>query len=39
MRKVIIALMMSAAFIISGISVTTFTSGQLVPSAWANGGD
>jgi hypothetical protein len=39
MRKVIIALMLSAAFIVSGISATTFTTGQLSSSAWAEGGE
>jgi hypothetical protein len=38
MRKMIIALMISAAFIVSGISATTFSSGQLTTSAWADGG-
>jgi hypothetical protein len=37
MRKLIIALMISAAFIVSGISAPTFTSGQLTSSAWADG--
>jgi hypothetical protein len=37
MRKLIIALMISAAFIVSGISATTFTSGQLTSSVWADG--
>jgi hypothetical protein len=38
MRKLIITLMISAAFIVSGISAT-FTSGQLTSSAYAQGGD
>jgi hypothetical protein len=38
MRKLIIALMISAAIIISGISATTFSSGQITTSAWAEGG-
>jgi hypothetical protein len=38
MRKVIIAILISAAFIVSGISGTTFTSGQVTSSAWAEGG-
>ena len=38
MRKVIIALMISAAFIISGISATTLTNGQFTSSASADGG-
>jgi hypothetical protein len=37
MRKLIIALTISAAFIVSGISATTFTSGQLNSSVWADG--
>jgi hypothetical protein len=39
MRKLIIALMISAAIIISGISATTFSSGQIIPSASAECGD
>jgi hypothetical protein len=39
MRKIIMALMISAAFIVSGISATTFTGGQLTSSAYAQGGD
>ena len=38
MRKMIIALMISAAFILSGISATTLTNGQLTSSASADGG-
>ena len=38
MRKLIIALMISAAFIVSGISATTFSDGQLSRSVWAEGG-
>jgi hypothetical protein len=38
MHKVIIALIVSAAFIVSGISATTFSSGQLTNSVWAEGG-
>jgi hypothetical protein len=38
-RKLIIALLISAAFIVSGISATTFTSGQFTSSAFADGGD
>jgi hypothetical protein len=37
-RKAIIALMISVAFIISGISATTFSSGQLTTSVWADAG-
>jgi hypothetical protein len=39
MRKLISALMISAALIVSGISATTFTGGQLTSSAWADGSD
>ena len=39
MRKLIIALMISAALIVSGISATTFSCGQLISSAWAEGGE
>jgi hypothetical protein len=38
MRKLIIALMISAAFIVSGISATTFSSGELTTCVWAEGG-
>ena len=38
MRKLIIALMISAALIVSGISATTFTSGQFTSGASADGG-
>jgi hypothetical protein len=38
MRKMIMALLISAAFVISGISATTFSTGQLTSSAWACGG-
>jgi len=38
MRKLIIALMLSAALIVSGISTTTFSTGQLMSYAWADGG-
>jgi len=38
MRKLIIALMISAALIVSGISATTFSSGQLTSGVWASGG-
>jgi hypothetical protein len=38
MRKLMIAVIISAAFIISGISATTFSAGQLSESAWAEGG-
>ena len=37
MRKMIIALLISAAFIVSGFSATTFSSGQLTNSVWAEG--
>jgi hypothetical protein len=39
MRKLIIALMISAAFIVSGISATTFSNGQVITSAWAETGE
>jgi hypothetical protein len=39
MRKAIIVLVISAAFILSGVSATTFTSGQLTSTAWAEAGD
>jgi hypothetical protein len=38
MRKLISVIMISAALIVSGISATTFSSGQLTHSAWARGG-
>jgi hypothetical protein len=37
MRKLITALMISAALIVSGVSATTFTSGQLSSIACADG--
>jgi hypothetical protein len=39
MRKVVMALVFSAAFIFSGISATTFATGQFTSSASADGGD
>jgi hypothetical protein len=39
MRKLIIALMISAALIVSGISATSFSSGQITTSAWAESGN
>jgi hypothetical protein len=39
MRKVMIALVISAAFLVSSVSLATFTSGQLTSSAWAEGGE
>jgi hypothetical protein len=38
-RKLIVALMISAALIVSGISATTFSSSQLTSTAWASGGE
>jgi hypothetical protein len=38
MRKLVIALMISAAFIVSGLSATTFSTGQSTASAWAEDG-
>ncbi len=39
MRKALIALVISAAFMVSGISTTSFSSGQLTTSAWAEDGN
>ena len=39
MRKMLIAMIISVAFIMSGISVTTFSTGQFASSAWADSGD
>jgi len=39
MRKVIITIVISAVFIISGISGATFSSGQVASNAWAEDGD
>jgi hypothetical protein len=39
MRKLIIALMISAALIVSGISATSFSSGQITTSVWAESGN
>jgi hypothetical protein len=38
MRKIIAILIVSAAFIVSGISATTFSSAQLTSSVWAEDG-
>jgi hypothetical protein len=38
MRKLITALMISAALIVSGVSATTFSTGQLPSGAWAGNG-
>jgi hypothetical protein len=38
MRKMIMALLISAAFVVSGISATTFSTGQLTGNVWASGG-
>jgi hypothetical protein len=38
MRKLMIAVIISAAFIISGISATTFSAGQLTSTAAADAG-
>jgi hypothetical protein len=38
MRKLIIALMISAMFVMSGISTTMLSNGQITSSAWAGGG-
>jgi hypothetical protein len=39
MRKAIVVCIISVAFIISGISATTFSGGQLVSNVWAEDGD
>jgi hypothetical protein len=39
MRKIVMALVISAALILSGISGTIFTTNQVTSSAWASGGD
>jgi hypothetical protein len=39
MRKIIMAVLISAAFVVSGLSVTTLSGSQLTSTAWANGGD
>ncbi|HXH12863.1 MAG TPA: hypothetical protein VNP04_24220 [Alphaproteobacteria bacterium] len=38
MRKIIVALLISAAVVLSGVSVTTFATGQLTSGVWAEGG-
>ena len=38
MRKVIATLLIATAFILSGVSVTTFSTGQLASNVWAEGG-
>jgi hypothetical protein len=37
MRRIIAALVISAVFILSGVSVTTCATGQFIYSAWADG--
>jgi hypothetical protein len=39
MRKLIIALMISAALLVSGISAPTFSAAQLTSTAWTGGGE
>jgi hypothetical protein len=38
MRKLIIVLVISAAFVVSGISATTFSTGQVTSTVSAEGG-
>lgn len=38
MRKIIATLLIAAAVVLSGVSVTTFATGQVTESAWAEGG-
>ena len=38
MRKIIVALIIAAALVVSGVSVTTFSAGQLTSSVWAEDG-
>ena len=37
MRRIIAILLVSAAFAMSGMSATTFFTGQLTSSVWADG--
>lgn len=39
MRKIIVVIVLSAAFILSGVSTTTYSSGQLTASVWADSSD
>ena len=39
MRKLMIALALSVAVLVSGVSITTVTSGQFTSSVWAEGGE
>jgi hypothetical protein len=39
MRQIIVAFIISAALLMSGISPVTFTAGQLTSSVWAEGGE
>jgi uncharacterized protein YceK len=39
MRKIIVAFIISAALLMSGISTVTFTTGQLTSNVWAEGGE
>ena len=38
MRKIIATLFIAAAFVLSGVSIPTFTTGHLTGSAWAEDG-
>jgi hypothetical protein len=37
MRKIIVALLIAAAVVFSGVSATSFATGQLTSQAWADG--
>jgi len=39
MRKIIAIVIISAAFVMSGISATTFSAGQVTSHVWAEGGE
>jgi uncharacterized protein YceK len=39
MRKILVAIVISAALILSGVSTVTFSTSQLTSSAWAEDGD
>jgi hypothetical protein len=39
MRKIVVAFIISAVLLLSGISTVTPTAGQLTSSAWAEGGE
>jgi hypothetical protein len=39
MRKIVVAFIIAATLLMSGVSTATFTAGQLTTCAWAEGGE